>query len=78
MKITIHDVYQWEKIRQDSERKTGVSREKEGGFSEDPLIHLFGEMSKNTLIEQHLVFKIGEEHLYERGSPQSIYTFQLK
>ncbi|OZI10284.1 NAD-dependent dehydratase [Bacillaceae bacterium SAS-127] len=26
---TVHDVYQWEKIRQDSERKTGISREKE-------------------------------------------------
>lgn len=26
---TIHDVYQWEKTRQDSERKAGISREKE-------------------------------------------------
>ncbi|WP_338754446.1 hypothetical protein [Bacillus sp. FJAT-52991] len=30
------------------------------------------------LIEQHLVFKIGEEQLYEHGRPRSIYTFQLK
>ena len=26
---TIHDLYQWEKTRQDSERKAGISREKE-------------------------------------------------